>query len=53
MVAAGGTSATVNYQVGAGSGQTMAATFNTLYKNVADLYLVLTAEYWWSQRRQS
>ena len=33
--AAGGTSATVNYQVGAGSGQTMAATFNTLYKNVA------------------
>ena len=31
---AGGTSATVNYQVGAGSGQTMAATFNTLYKNV-------------------
>jgi len=32
---AGGTSATVNYQVGAGSGQTMAATFNTLYKNVA------------------
>ena len=32
--AAGGTSATVNYQVGAGSGQTMAATFNTLYKNV-------------------
>jgi flagellin len=33
--AAGGASATVNYQVGAGSGQTMAATFNTLYKNVA------------------
>ena len=33
--AAGGTSATVNYQVGAGSGQTMAATFNTLYKSVA------------------
>jgi flagellin len=33
--AAGGSSATVNYQVGAGSGQTMAATFNTLYKNVA------------------
>ena len=29
---AGGTSATVNYQVGAGSGQTMSATFNTLYK---------------------
>jgi flagellin len=25
----------VNYQVGAGSGQTMAATFNTLYKSVA------------------
>ena len=33
--AAGGSSATVNYQVGAGSGQTMAATFNTLYKSVA------------------
>ena len=33
--AAGGTSATVNYQVGASSGQTMAATFNTLYKNIA------------------
>jgi len=31
---AGGTSATVKYQVGAGSGQTMDATFNTLYKNV-------------------
>ena len=30
---AGGTSATVNYQVGAGSGQTMSATFNTLYKD--------------------
>jgi flagellin len=29
---AGGSSATVNYQVGAGSGQTMSATFNTLYK---------------------
>jgi flagellin len=29
---AGGTSATVNYQVGAGTGQTMSATFNTLYK---------------------
>jgi len=29
---AGGSSATVKYQVGAGSGQTMDATFNTLYK---------------------
>ena len=29
---AGGSSATVSYQVGAGSGQTMSATFNTLYK---------------------
>jgi flagellin len=32
---AGGSSATVKYQVGAGSGQTMDATFNTLYKTVA------------------
>ena len=31
---AGGTSATVNYQVGAGSGQTMSAEFNTLYRSV-------------------
>ena len=32
--AAGGSGATVNYQIGAGSGQTMSATFNTLYKSV-------------------
>ena len=49
--AAGGTSATVNYQVGAGSGQTMAATFNTLYKNVATS--TATAESVVSNRSQS
>jgi len=49
--AAGGTSATVNYQVGAGSGQTMAATFNTLYKNVATS--TATAESVVSNRTQS
>ena len=31
---AGGTTANVNYQVGAGSGQTMTATFSTLYASV-------------------
>ena len=31
---AGGTTADVNYQVGAGSGQTMTATFSTLYASV-------------------
>jgi flagellin len=30
---AGGSSSSVNFQVGAGSGQTMTATFNTLYKS--------------------
>jgi flagellin len=49
--AAGGASATVNYQVGAGSGQTMAATFNTLYKNVATS--TATAESVVSNRTQS
>ena len=49
--AAGGASATVNYQVGAGSGQTMAATFNTLYKNVATS--TATAESVVSSRTQS
>ena len=49
--AAGGASATVNYQVGAGSGQTMAATFNTLYKNVATS--TATAESVMSNRTQS
>ena len=49
--AAGGASATVNYQVGAGSGQTMAATFNTLYKNVATS--TATAETVVSNRTQS
>ena len=49
--AAGGTSATVNYQVGAGSGQTMAATFNTLYKSVATS--TATAETDVNNRRQS
>ena len=32
---AGGSSSSVNFQVGAGSGQTMTAAFNTLYKSVA------------------
>ena len=32
---AGGSSSSVNFQVGAGSGQTMTATFNTLYKSIA------------------
>ena len=31
---AGGSSSSVNFQVGAGSGQTMTAAFNTLYKSV-------------------
>ena len=32
---AGGSSSSVNFQIGAGSGQTMTAAFNTLYKSVA------------------
>jgi flagellin len=48
---AGGTSSTVNFQVGAGSDQTMAATFNTLYKTVSTSWR--TTETTPGNRRQS
>ena len=41
---AGGTTADVNYQVGAGSGQTMTATFSTLYASVKSTATTATAQ---------